>query len=94
MGELIDLKEIRKQFEDKSQEKEIDELYSQLDDLMTRLEENDPLEFFGLSYTSDADARNFVLSPSVSALYNAYYALITEDREDLAKLVSEIIKMV
>ena len=94
MGELIDLKEIRKQFEAKEQENEIEELYSQLDGLMERLEESDPLEFFGLSHTSDTDSNNFVLSPSVSALYNAYYTLISEDREDLAKLVSEIIKMV
>ena len=94
MGDLIDLKEIRKQFEDKKNEKEVDALYSQLDKLMTRLDEHDPLEFFGLSHTSDTDSNNFVLSPSVSALYNAYYTLIAEDREDLAKLVSEIINMV
>ena len=34
------------------------------------------------------------MTPAVSALYNAYYSLIQEDREDLAELVADIIKMV
>jgi hypothetical protein len=101
MGEIIDLEEMRKQFSKKDNDAELDSLYSQLEGLMKKLEENEPLEFFGLSYdqykssmSDDICESDITISTSTSALYNAYYTLIDEEREDLAELVKDIIRMV
>ena len=100
MGEIIDLEEIRKQCKDKEKDEELDALYCQLEDLMKKLEDDDPIEFFGLPLefglpcSQEGDTSDIVLSPSIGPLYNAYYSLIAEEREDLAELVADIIKMV
>lgn len=49
-------------------------------------------------HTDDSDinalaASGIEIGPSESALFNAYYTLIHEGREDLAELVMEILKM-
>ena len=96
MGEIIDLEAVRKKSKAKDDEKseDLDALYNQLEDLMKKIEADAPLEFFGVGYDQLEGMNDVVMTPAVSALYNAYYSLIQEDREDLAELVADIIKMV
>ena len=97
MGEIIDLEEMRKQFSKKPEDKDeenLDNLYKQIEALVKKWDEEEG-EIIKCGHSwDDLSNDSFTINPSTTALYNAYYTLIAEDREDLAELVSDIIKMV
>lgn len=96
MGDLIDLAEVRKTKIVLSEEEEIEKLCSRLDDLIEEMDVKYKLEYGSEHPTlpGQHDIEELELSPILSALYNSYYALLFEGREDLAELQLEIIKMV
>jgi len=95
MSEVISLDEYRSSLQEKKLDNEINFLKNQIDSLLERLEEIEPLPYNDptQSVMNTMFDNNFVMGPSESALLNAYYTLMYEKREDLADLVLEILKM-
>ena len=95
MGDLIDLEEVRKS-KRITKDADFDELCDRLDKLIEEIDVKYKLEFGseGLQLPGQHDYEKIEMSPILSALYNSYYALLFEGREDLAELQLEIIKMV
>lgn len=95
MSEVISLDKYRASLQEKKVDNEILLLKNQVDSILDRIEElepqpyNDPTQ----SVLDTMTSNNLVLGPSESALLNAYYTLMYENREDLADLVLEILKM-
>ena len=95
MCEVVSLSDYKKSLEKKKEEIELDSLWSQVDEIMDIIGEIEPEPYY---HTDDSDinaltASGIEIGPSESALFNAYYTLIHEGREDLAELVMEILKM-
>lgn len=95
MGDLIDLEEVRKS-KRTTKDRDFDELCDRLDKLIEEIDIKYKLEFGseGLQLPGQHDYEQIEMSPILSTLYNSYYALLFEGREDLAELQLEIIKMV
>jgi len=96
MCEVVSLSDYREKIEKRKKEKEEDELndlQDMVDEVMSMIGDIKPEP-----YLSDNDIDSLLyggltLGPSETALFNAYYTLLGENREDLAELVLEIIKM-
>ena len=97
MCEVVSLSDYKKKIEEKKKVEEAEELaslQSMVDQVMKSLGEIEPEP-----YLSDQQIDNLIygglthIGPSETALFNAYYTLLDEGREDLAELVMEIIKM-
>jgi len=95
MSEVISLDKYRASLQEKKLDNEINFLKTQVDSLLERLEDIEPQIYPDLTQTvmDTMVSNNQVMSPSESALLNAYYTLMYEKREDLADLVLEILKM-
>jgi len=95
MCEVVSLSDYKKSLEQKKEKIELDSLWRQIDEIMEVIGEIESEPYYS-STDSDIDAlvaSGIQIGPSESALLNAYYTLIYEDREDLAELVMEILKM-
>ena len=95
MSEVVSLCDYRKAIKQKKDSYDLENLYRQVDEIMGLIDESDP-EPYSLLQDSDIDElimSGIQLGPSETALFNAYYALVHEGREDLAELVMEILKM-
>ena len=97
MCEVVSLSDYKKKIEEKKKVEEAEELaslQSMVDQVMKSLGEIEPEP-----YLSDQQIDNLIygglthIGPSETSLFNAYYTLLDEGREDLAELVMEIIKM-
>jgi len=95
MSEVISLDKYKASLQEKKLDNEIKFLKNQVDSLLERLEEIEPQPYNDPTQTiMDTMFDNqLVLGASESALLNAYYTLMHEDREDLAELILEILKM-
>ena len=95
MSEVISLDKYKASLQEKKLDNEIKFLKNQVDSLLERLEEIEPQPYNDPTQTiMDTMFDNrLVLGTSESALLNAYYTLMHEDREDLAELILEILKM-
>lgn len=96
MDNITSLDDYKKSLLKKKEENELVYLYAQVDALMERIIEIEtpPIRSDEKEIQEILNSKNFFLGPSQSALFNAYYILLEEDREDLASLVIEIIKMI
>lgn len=95
MCEVVSLSDYKKSLEKKKEEIELDSLWSQVDEIMDIIGEIEPEPYYHAddSAVDTLAASGIQIGPSESALFNAYYTLIHEGREDLAELVMEILKM-
>jgi len=95
MSEVISLDKYKASLQEKKQDSEINFLKNQIDSLLERLEEIEPLPYNDPTQTvvDTMIDNNLVMGSSESALLNAYYTLMYEKREDLADLILEILKM-
>jgi hypothetical protein len=94
-GEVVSLSDYRKKLEKKKDYLELEDLWNQVNEIMDAIGEIEPEPYYPIM-ESDVDAlaaSGIQIGPSESALFNAYYTLIHEGREDLADLVMEILKM-
>ena len=97
MCEVVSLSDYREKIEKRKKEKEeaeLSDLQDMVDEVMSLLGDIEPEPY--LSSNQDIDSLIYgglTLGPSETALFNAYYTLLGENREDLAELVMEIIKM-
>ena len=94
-GEVVSLSEYKKSLEKKKESIELEGLWRQVDEIMDAIGEIEPEPYYPVM-ESDIDelvASGIQIGPSETALFNAYYTLIREGREDLADLVMEILKM-
>ena len=100
MCEVVSLSDYKKKIEEKKKVEEAEELaslQSMVDQVMKSLGEIEPEPYN--PYLTDQQIDNLIygglthIGPSETALFNAYYTLFDEGREDLAELVMEIIKM-
>lgn len=95
MCEVVSLSDYRKSLQKKKEELELEDLYRQVDEIMERIGEVESEPYYPVQ-DSDIDAlvmSGIQIGPSETALFNAYYTLVFEGREDLAELVLEILKM-
>lgn len=95
MCEVVSLCNYRKSLKQKKDSLELESLYRQVDEIMNLIGEPEPEPYFP-SQDSDIDVlimSGIQIGPSETALFNAYYTLVFEGREDLAELVMEILKM-
>ena len=95
MSEVVSLCDYRKAIKQKKDSHDLENLYRQVDEIMGLIDMSSPEP---CSFLQDSDIDELItsgiqLGPSETALFNAYYTLVHEGREDLAELVMEIIKM-
>ena len=93
--EVVSLSDYKKSLEKKKEVVDLEGLWRQVDEIMDAIGEIEPEPYYPIM-DSDIDAlaaSGIQIGPSESALFNAYYTLIHEGREDLADLVMEILKM-
>lgn len=95
MSKVVSLDKYRSSLQEKKLDNEISLLKNQIDSFLERTEEVDPQPYSdpNQSVMNTMFDSTLVMSPSQSALLNAYYTLMYEKREDLADLVLEILKM-
>ena len=89
MSNIIDLSKYIAKEKSKQEDLEIENLWLSVDKVMKEIGEID-LEVYNVK---NPVFENLPKSKSDSALFEAYYALMEEKREDLAELVLEIIRM-
>tara|TARA_Y100000592_G_C5193829_1_gene187350 strand:- start:109 stop:399 length:291 start_codon:yes stop_codon:yes gene_type:complete len=96
MGDLIDLEIFRKKKKSDAGDEDFEELCDRLDKLIEEIDIQYKLEFGSdvSQLPGQHDISELEMNPILSALYNSYYALLFEGREDLAELQLGIIKMV
>jgi len=95
MCKVISLSAYRKSIEKKKEDTELISLQSSVEEIMTLIGDIEPKPYYT---PSELEIDNLIyggleIGPSESALFNAYYTLLYDGREDLAELVMEIIKM-
>lgn len=95
MGDLINLDDVRKSKANKynRDDEDFEKLYAQLDSLIEKIDVQYNVDFGSNHSFPEHSFQDVEIDPVLSSLYNSYYALLAEDRNDLADLLLEIIKM-
>jgi len=101
MNNIVYLSDYKKNLEFNKENEILDALYLELSEIINNLCEQEPIDSpyneehndFWCDVLSYNGIKSIPNTSSESALLNAYYSLTAENRNDLADLVLEILKM-